>query len=497
MSWPRNLRLLIALGVLVLALAALALLLVLGEAALNIQARLSEAPAWQRWAWWGLIGLGSLAVGAVLWRLLLPRRRPADAAAAPAPPDEGQLLQRLDAAEALGVHTAAVRAELEQLRARRAAGEVHVALFGEISTGKSALVRALLPDAETVSDVRGGTTRALQRYRWTSPAGDALVLTDMPGTAEAQGALDDVARAEALRAHIVLYVCDSDLNRGQRAELDGLLALGKPVVVALNKSDRYSAAELQQLRQRLSEQLAAHPGARVVSVSAGARHSVLRVLPDGSEETLERESPPQVDELAAALQRIIDGDLDMLEQLRDSAVFVLAAQQLDAAQALARRERASQLVDGYAKKAVVGALAAITPGADLLIQGWLGTQLVKELGALYGVKVRKLDIDLLLELVQRHVGRTTTLLLAVAGNAFKAFPGIGTLTGGALHAVAYGLIFRTLGKALVTTLETRGELHPVQTATLFKETLGDNLEASAGSLARLALEQARRRDHAD
>lgn len=494
MILSRGLRLLLALGLLVLALLALLLLLVIGDAALNIQGRLDAGPAWVRWAWWASLGLGSLAVGGLLWRLLLPRRRAAAAPAPVPPPDEETLVERIAEVEALGADTTAVRAELAQLRERRAAGEVHAVLFGEISTGKSALVRALLPGAQAHSDVRGGTTRELLRYRWTSPAGDALVLTDMPGTAEADGTLDDLARDEALRAHVVIYVCDGDLSRSQYRELGALLALDKPVVLALNKSDRYSSDELAELRQRLVERLAPFPRAQLVSVSAGGRRSALRVLPDGTEERVERLLPAQVEELGLALQRIIDGDAQALERLRDSAVFVLAARRLEQAHAAARHAKAVQLVEDYTKKAVVGALAAVAPGADLLIQGWLGTQLVKELAALYDIKVRKIDTELLLELVQQHVGRTTTLMLAVAGNALKAFPGVGTLAGGVLHAVAYGLIFRTLGTALVTTLETRGELHPVQTATLFKETLGDHLDASARSLARLALEQARRRN---
>jgi hypothetical protein len=195
--------------------------------------------------------------------------------------------------------------------------------------------------------------------------------------------------------------------------------------------------------------------------------------------------------LAKALQRLIDGKQEILDRLRDSATFVLATQQLDQAIAASRRTQADKLVDSYSRKAVIGALAAITPGSDLLIQGFLGTQMVRELAALYGIKVGKVDTDLLLKLVQQHVGRAHTLLLAVAGNALKAFPGVGTLAGGAMHAVAYGMIFRTLGRALATTLATRGELHPRQTAKLFEETLGENLETSARGLARLVAERSR------
>ena len=55
----------------------------------------------------------------------------------------------------------------------------------------------------------------------------------------------------------------------------------------------------------------------------------------------------------------------------------------------------------------------------------------------------------------------TALTLAIAGNAFKAFPGVGTISGGVIHAVAYGMIFDSLGRAAA---ETMGE--PRRTAAL-------------------------------
>ena len=48
-------------------------------------------------------------------------------------------------------------------------------------------------------------------------------------------------------------------------------------------------------------------------------------------------------------------------------------------------------VQGYSRKAVFGALAAVSPGTDILIQGYLGLNLVKELCALYEVPAREMD----------------------------------------------------------------------------------------------------------
>jgi GTPase SAR1 family protein len=366
--------------------------------------------------------------------------------------------------------------------------------MGRISTGKSALIRALLPGAEVESDPRGGTTRIATHYTWSSPANDQLILTDVPGLDEVGGELDDMAREEGTRAHVVVFVTDSDITREQDRELKGLLPLGKPTIVALNKMDLYTDQDLEAIKNRLTERVASAKDVQVVAVSAGGTQDAIRQLPDGSEQEIVREVPPKVEALQFALQRYIDRDIEALNSLRDGAVFVLAQRKLDDAEAVHRHEKAEKLVSSYTKKAVVGAMAAVTPGSDLIIQGYLGLSLVKDLCEVYQVPARKMDIQQFLTFVSRHVGKTLTLLLAVAGNGLKAFPGLGTVAGGLVHAVAYGLIFDSLGRAVIETLETRGELTAAPAAIMFEEKLGEDLESRARYFAKLALAGRRDKD---
>lgn len=488
MPLSRLVRIALALGLTLLLVALLWAVLMLTDTAFQVWDRLNAGPAW----FLVIYGLGflllSLGAGFLVWRLLWPARPGSRSAPAQPPaPDPAQIEQRLTTAELSGVDTAQARAELERLRQRKAAGTIHIAFFGEISSGKSSLVRALVPDAQPAIGVAGGTTRALQEYRWRSPAGDELVLTDMPGTNEVGGMLDQTARDEAQRAQVVVYVCEGDLSRSQHDELTRLLDLGKPTVLALNKSDRYRPDELELLARRLTERLGGRPRTELVRVQAGGQREAIRLLPDGSEERVMRPIPPDIGRLRDALQRYLDEDPEVLDRLRDSAVFVLAGTRLADATAAHRRTQAAQLVTQYARKAIIGALAAVTPGTDLLIQGYLGVNLIKELAKLYEVPVRQVDTDLLLDLAQQHIGRTLTLVLAVAGNALKAFPGMGTLAGGLAHAVAYGLIFDSLGRAVADALASRGALRPAQVARSFEEYLSDDLETSARRMARLAL----------
>jgi len=489
----------LALGVALLTLLLLWAVLVLTNTAFDVWTRLRAGPSWFFYFYAG----GFLAISAVgglaLWRLLRPRR---GRQGSPSQPrtlrqvDREELEQRLERGEAAGMDIAAVRRELALFQQRKAAGRIHVGFFGEISSGKSSLIKALLPEAKLAIRATGGTTRKVATYNWCSRSGDELVLTDMPGTNEVGAGLDATARAETMRVHLVVYVCDGDLSRTQFADLSSLLELGKPVIVALNKMDRYRRSELDRLLARLRERVRAHGGegkdaaARVdlVAVQAGGRREVLRVLPDGREERVVRERPPQVDELRVALQRYLDEDPEVLDRLRDTSVFVLVAQRLDEAELSHRRDRAEALTRSYSKKAMVGAMAAITPGSDLVIQGYLGVSLVRELAGLYEVPVRRMDTDKLLELVQKRVARSTTIMLAVAGNALKAFPGLGTLAGGITHAAAYGMILEALGKAVALSLESRGTLRPAQAAQVFEESLSEDLEARARRFARLALD---------
>lgn len=500
MRVDRLFRILLALAITFALLAVVATALFVTESAFAVWDRLRAAPRWLFYFYVSAIVTAVLASAWVIWRLLRPSRT-AKAAPATKRVTEDELQSRLAAAEAAGLEVGDVRRELDSLGQRRSAGRVYVALFGDISTGKSALIRALVPDAAPHVDVRGGSTRNIQHYKWLSPVGDELILADVPGTNEPGGVLEAAAREEAQRSHVVVYVCDADLTRDQFASLEALRKLGKPVVLALNKSDRYATAELEALRERLLARASGNAGdletMEVVFVAAGGIEQAITVTPDGSEKAIERAREPEVAALLAALQRRLDHDPAALETLRDSAVFLLAARKLDAVEAHYRRGKARELVKSYTRKAVIGALAAVTPGTDVLIQGFLGTSLVRELCALYNAPARGLDIQQFLDLSQSKAGKAFPILLAVAGNGFKAFPGIGTVAGGLMHAVAYGLIFDALGASLIDTLEVRGELKPAPAAARFEENLHEDLSGRARALVKVALAANEKRERSD
>ncbi len=484
---PVRLLTLLVLAVLLLLLLMVGVLLT--DTLLNIRENLEQAPTWVFYLVLSAFGLFSLFSGWLIMRLLRPKKSAGLKQDVSHPVDEQSLQDKLQLSKSTGIDTFEAELELQKLNNRRQTGIIHIALFGEISSGKSSLIKSLLPESDIDISVTGGTTQQIQEYCWTSLAGDQLVLTDMPGLNEIGGAKNVLSQQEALRSHLVIYVCDSDLTQSQLEEIKKLSELKKPIILALNKTDRLSQTEQDLLTVNLQNRVKTLGNTEVVAISSGGTQQAVFIKADGSEETISRQLPAQLDSLKFSIQRLIDDNGDTLEKLRDSAVFTLISSQLDEAQEKQREQQALERTRSYSKKAVVAAIAAITPGTDILIQGYLATQMVKELSELYQVPVRKMDVDLLLKLVQQHVKTHITLLLAVAGNALKAFPGAGTLTGGVLHAIAYGFLFETLGKSLAKSLQSRGELHPLQVASQFEDNLGENIKASAGFYTRMALKE--------
>ncbi|MGB5438530.1 MAG: Era-like GTP-binding protein [Gammaproteobacteria bacterium] len=464
----------------------LALVLSAAQFSLSLWQQLQTAPVWVVVL---MATLSSLLLGFGLWltwRIARPARGKRDETAAPL--TETELQSRLQAAIDAGVDIESARRELEELARRRQLETIHLALFGEISSGKSSLINALLPGARVETDVTGGTTTSIQHYHWQRESGDTLVLVDVPGLNQMDREYDRMVMDEAQRAHVVIFVCEGDLTSDEYTALQPLLKLNKPLIMAFNKLDRYSSDDRKLIRRRLAERFASSPQVTIAGIATRPTRRVIRVGPDGTEHEEEQFLPPQIDELRAAVQSALDSNIELLENLRDTAVFELTAQKLEQSKANHRVKASADLVRTYTRRAVAGGLAAISPGTDILIQGYLGTRMVKSLCELYEVPVREIELQKSLTLMQKQVSSTFPLLLAVAGNAAKAFPGVGTLAGGLMHAVAYGLIFDALGRAISRTLETRGELRPAPASLMFKDNLVSDVESRARKLLRLALD---------
>ncbi|MET0330127.1 MAG: GTPase [Dyella sp.] len=480
----RRLRLLLT----AIALAALAwLLLAAAERALALAQRFLGLPDWLQWLLGvALAGLALLGLWLTWWLLRPPRARRVVVA-----PDRTSIERRIEQLQQRGASTEPLLEELGELDRRHASARIYVALFGEISTGKSSLLRALAPDALAPSDVRGGTTRAVSHVDGVLPDGRALVLADVPGSREAGGeAHEALAREEALRAHAVIYLTAGELTRSQADEVRWLSAFGKPLLLVLNKADQWTDSERKALLERLRHQAGEHAAA-VVTISAGGSERFRRPLADGGSEHVERQRAPQIAPLLQALARLTAVGASALETPRQQAVLAGLHQRTGELEAQTRAAEAERIVRRYARRAIVGAMAAVAPGSDLVIQGALAAALTRALAELYGIKLSQVQIDDFIQQARLTLRSGSAIVLAIAGNALKAFPGLGTLGGGVLHAFAYALIFDSLGRALAASLAERQALDQHDAAERLKQLLTQNAPSRLQQLAVLTHEALR------
>jgi len=298
----------------------------------------------------------------------------------------------------LGPELVVLDQQLQRLEARRP----RVAVFGRVGVGKSSLLNALLGEAHFATDVAHGCTRRQEQRAWPRPvAGLAGVdLVDTPGIDEiAAAARARLARRVALGADLVLLVLDADLSRVELEAIDTLLACGKPLLLVLNRSDCWPAAERPALLASIRRRLPA--GARhlePIAVAAAPRQPQLRA--DGRVRSTA--GAPRIAPLEEALHGLLteQGPLLLaLNALRSADQF---SQALHRCRLAHGRRRAQDLIGRFAAVKATG--VAMNPLLLLDLAGGIAcdSALVVQLCQLYGLPMSRPGARQLLTRLSGH-----------------------------------------------------------------------------------------------
>ncbi len=304
----------------------------------------------------------------------------------------------------------ALRAELRELQdlAEKLRNErVEVAVFGEISTGKSALINALAGQYETNCkksnvNVRGGWTKEVWRLDWKKGDAEAtvlpglensqLVLVDTPGLNEVEGeARANMARDAAERADVVLFVTDSDLNETEHNALAQIASCHKPIILVLNKVDLYTDTELESLKQSLLKPRVADligGKANLIFASADPREMEYLVeQPHGSTKSEWRKPSPKIEEVRARILELLSDEGKALVAL---SAAMYAADRTDRVAALRVRMRSKSADKVIWSYAITKALAvAWTPWPVADVGGGMAVDvaMVATLAQVYGIPI--------------------------------------------------------------------------------------------------------------
>jgi small GTP-binding protein len=298
--------------------------------------------------------------------------------------------------EALAADIQSLRDMAEKLRD----GRIEIAIFGEISTGKSALINALVGRSATEVNIRGGWTKDVWQVAWEGVGycvpgfeGSSLVLLDTPGLNEVDGAQRTaMARDVARRADLVLFVTDSDLNETEYTALVELAASHKPLILVLNKSDLYTPDELKALLDLFrNTRLAGLVDPRNIVTTKADPRQIEYVIEhaDGTTHSEWRKPPVDVDLLRQRIVEVLEHDGKELVALNASMFAADRSDRMAALRIKLRSEKASQLIWTYAglKALAVG----LNPHAALDVLGGsaVDATMVIMLGRIYGVEITK------------------------------------------------------------------------------------------------------------
>ncbi|HEX5472749.1 MAG TPA: GTP-binding protein, partial [Lacipirellulaceae bacterium] len=296
---------------------------------------------------------------------------------------------------------ASLERDLDQLHSmadKLTAGKVEIVVFGEISTGKSALINALVGEAVAEVNVRGGWTKDVWNVGWNGAgycvpglAHSQVVLVDTPGLNEVDGTQRaDMSHEAAARADLVTFVTDSDLNEVEYSALVELAASQKPIVLVLNKADLYTPEELAELTSvfRGPRLAGIVDPENVVTAKADPRQVEYYIeSADGVTRKEWRKPVPEVNALRERILEVLASEGKALIALNAAMYAADKSDRMGALRVKMRNEKATTTVWSFAVMKALGVALNPYPIADVFGGTVCDVTMVVTLGRIYGISI--------------------------------------------------------------------------------------------------------------
>ncbi len=286
-------------------------------------------------------------------------------------------------------------AQLNEMYDKISTGRVEITIFGEISTGKSAMINALIGRAVAEVDVQGGWTKQIwgtawegAGYRLPGMESSEIVLIDTPGINEVGGAdRAELAEVTARRSDLILFVTDSDLNETEYAALVELAAVQKPIIMVFNKIDLYPDEEKKVLTEMIQKRLdGLVPADHFVTTVADPREIEYVIeQPDGSEKTEWRKPEPQVEELKSMILETLEKEGLGLLALNAAMYAADKSDRISALRVSMRDNRADQVIWTMAATKAVVVAANPIPIVDIFGGLAVDALMIVTLSKVYGL----------------------------------------------------------------------------------------------------------------
>ena len=323
-------------------------------------------------------------------------------------------------------------------------GHLHLSAFGRVSTGKSSLLNALIGEERfSVSPVHGETKHS-EIQAWNELEAGGVFLIDTPGLDEAGGEdRESLAKEVAARSDLVIFVIDGDITDTELAALKAAIAEGRPILLALNKSDLYTGAERDALLQSVRDKTdGIIDPEHVITVAAQPRPQlVLEIDEDGNERELQRQRDPDIAALRLKLWEILETEGKTLAALNASLFAADLSDQVGRRILAARRELGEKMVRTYCVAKGIAVAFNPVPVADLFAAAFIDVGMVVHLSKVYDLPLNQKEAGSIVKVIMAESAALmgTVWALHFVSSALKVGTvGLSTiLTAGAQGAIAY------------------------------------------------------------
>ncbi|CAD5954799.1 YcjF family protein [Planktothrix agardhii] len=336
----------------------------------------------------------------------------------------------------------------QEMALELAKGNIQVVIFGTGSAGKTSLVNALMGRMVGKVNAPMGTTEVGETYHLKLDGIEReILITDTPGILEAGIAGSErgkLARSLATDANLLLFVLDNDLRQSEYQSLQALIEIGKRSLIILNKKDLYTAADQNIILAKLKDRVKLFLDANdVISIAANPQSIKLKT---GEIIQQEPDIMPLIRRIALILRSegeelIADNILLQSQRLGEEARLLIDSQ---------RKREAEKIVERF--QWIGAGVIAVTPlpVIDLIATAAVNTQMVIEIGKIYGCELnsdrgRELALSLAKTLGSLGVVKGVIQLVSTALQLNLAT----LVVGRGIQAVSAAYLTRIAGKSFI------------------------------------------------
>lgn len=311
-------------------------------------------------------------------------------------------------------------------------GRIDIAVFGEVSSGKSALINALVGEYVADVNVQGGWTKEIWRVGWGVPhtvrglGSSQVVLIDTPGINEVNDRdRASLANETARACDLILFVTDADLNAREFEALTALAAANKPMILVFNKKDLYTQAQRERIldvlqRERLPQVIG--PEDIIMTAADPLEREVIIEMPDGGERIEWRKLKPDIEALKVRILEVLDREGKALIALNASLFAADTSDKLASVKVRLRDRHAQRAIWTFAAGKAVAVAANPVPVLDVGGGLVIDSSMVITLADIYGLPMSRRNAAGLIRDVLMSAGWVTLgeWVTHLAVNAMKA-----------------------------------------------------------------------------